>query len=76
MGANDIHKLSPREKLELFETFGEGIRHRVDAEPDFMPLTEAQNAELDRRLDEMEQRDLAGEPWEEFLERVRSQRQI
>jgi putative addiction module component (TIGR02574 family) len=76
MIAINIHALSSREQLELFEELWEMIRHRVEAEPDFMPLTEAQNAELDRRLEEMEQGDLAGEPWGEFLERVRSRDEL
>ncbi|MFP4307279.1 MAG: addiction module protein [Desulfococcaceae bacterium] len=72
MVAINIHKLSRREQLELFEELWEAIRHRAESEPDFLPLTDAQNAELDRRLDEMDQGDLSGESFKGFLERVRN----
>ncbi len=42
--------------------------------PEALPVTPAQRAELDRRLDEMESDGGQGIPWEEVLQRIRERR--
>ena len=68
----DIEKLSPDERLELLEELWDSLRK----EPSSVPLTPAQQEELDRRLDDLEA-DIAsgatlGIPWDEVLERIRN----
>ena len=62
----DILKLSVPEKLELVEE----IWNSIEEQPDDMPLTDWQKAELDRRLEAMEREPDAGTPWEVVRERV------
>jgi len=53
-------KLSSAERIQRAEDLWESIPEEgVD-----VPLTEAQNAELDRRLEDLERNPDAGEPWE------------
>ena len=66
-----IEELSADERLELLEELWESLRQ----DPDNVPLTPAQQEELDRRLDELESDvgrggDL-GIPWEVVLEQIR-----
>ena len=65
--AFNIDDLSPEERLSLLERLWESLT----AQPEAIPLTEAQRAELDRRLDEMDRGDVDGIPWEEVLRQVR-----
>lgn len=61
----DIRALTPEERLTLLEEIWDSL------EPEDVPLTDAQRAELDRRLDDLERdRDL-GIPWEEVLRQIR-----
>ena len=56
----DFSKLSIAERIQLAEDLWDSIPvERAD-----VPLTEAQKAELDRRLDEIEEDPDAGESWE------------
>ena len=55
----DFSKLSITERIELAEELWDSI-----PESDLIPLTDAQRAELDRRLEDLEQNPDAGEPWE------------
>ena len=56
----DFSKLSIAERIQLAEDLWDSIpEDAVD-----VPLTEAQKAELDRRLDDLERDPDAGEPWE------------
>ncbi len=50
MGAIDITRLSPAERLELLEQLWDSL----SATPNALPLTEAQREELDRRLDDLD----------------------
>jgi putative addiction module component (TIGR02574 family) len=59
-GAFDFSKLSIAERIRLAEDLWESIPE----EGADIPLTEAQRAELDRRLDDLERNPDAGEPWE------------
>jgi putative addiction module component (TIGR02574 family) len=64
----DIGSLTPEERLSLLEELWESLA----ATPEAIPLTEAQRAELDRRLDELEAEGPVGIPWDEVLSRIRS----
>ena len=56
----DFTKLSVAERIQLAEDLWDSI----PAEAADVPLTDAQKAELDRRLEELEQDPDAGESWE------------
>jgi len=66
MNTRDIAKLSPEERLELLEQLWDSLS------PEAIPMTEAQNEELDRRLDELDRDGPIGIPWNEVLERIRN----
>jgi putative addiction module component (TIGR02574 family) len=61
----DISGLSVRQRLELLGDLWDSLA------PEEVPLTEAQRAELDRRLDDLEVDSDLGIPWEEVLRRIR-----
>jgi len=63
----DIAALSPDERLSLLEQLWDSLAR----EPEAVPLTQAQRAELDRRLDDLEAEGPVGIPWEEVLDRIR-----
>jgi putative addiction module component (TIGR02574 family) len=63
-----IEKLSTDERLRLIEQLWESLR----TTPEAIPLTDAQKAELDRRLDELEKGDVEGIPWNEVLRRIKN----
>jgi putative addiction module component (TIGR02574 family) len=56
----DFSKLSVAERIQLAEDLWDSI----PLEAADIPLTEAQKAELDRRLEDLERDPDAGEPWE------------
>lgn len=58
-GEFDFSKLSVAERIQLAEDLWDSIPESSD-----IPLTDAQRAELDRRLEDLEQHPDAGEPWE------------
>ena len=66
--AIDIAALTPEERLSLLEQLWESLA----AQPEAVPLTKAQRAELDRRLDDLEREGPVGIPWDEVLSRIRS----
>lgn len=55
----DFRKLSVAERIQLAEELWDSIPESAD-----IPLTDTQRAELDRRLEDLEQHPDAGEPWE------------
>lgn len=70
--AINLDALSSEEQLELLDEIWERLsRHPAD-----IPLTDAQRAELDRRLDALEEDIRAGRPvgrpWSEVRERLGS----
>lgn len=67
MGAMDIARLTPEERLRLLDELWESL----SATPEAIPLADAQRNELDRRLDELDREGLGGIPWEEVLRRIR-----
>jgi putative addiction module component (TIGR02574 family) len=62
----DISKLSVAERIQLAEDLWDSVA----AETGELPLTEAQVAELDRRLAELERDPEAGESWRVVRERI------
>lgn len=66
----DIAALSPDERLDLVEQLWDSLAPT----PEAVPLTEAQRAELDRRLDDLDREGAVGVAWDEMLDRVRSHR--
>jgi putative addiction module component (TIGR02574 family) len=60
----DIKDLSREERLMLLEEIWDSL------EPGDVPLTDAQRAELDRRLDELESERTPGIPWEVVLREI------
>ena len=66
MGTNiDIKRMSVDERLALIEQLWDSL------DPEDVPLTDEERAELDRRLDEMENDPERGIPWEEVLRQIR-----
>lgn len=65
----DIAELTVEERLSLLEQLWESLT----ATPEAIPLTQAQRAELDRRLDNLDREGPVGIPWEEVLDRIRRQ---
>lgn len=61
----DVRALSAEERLNLIEQLWDSL------EVDDVPLTEAQRAELDRRVEEMDRDAVRGIPWEDVLDRIR-----
>ena len=57
----EFSALSPAERILLVEE----IWDRIAAEPAAVPISPAQRAELDRRLDALESNPDAGRPWTE-----------
>ena len=55
----DFSKLSVAERIQLAEDLWDSIPESAE-----IPLTDSQKAELDRRLEDLEQHPDAGEPWE------------
>ena len=60
--------MTPAERLSLLEELWDSLA----AEPEDIPLTPAQRAELDRRLDDLDAEGPVGIPWEDVLSRIRS----
>jgi putative addiction module component (TIGR02574 family) len=62
----DISKLSVAERIQLAEDLWDSVA----AETGDLPLTDAQIAELDRRLDDLERNPDAGESWDVVRARI------
>jgi len=62
----DISKLSVAERIQLAEDLWDSVA----ADTGELPLTEAQTAELDRRLAELACNPDAGESWDVARERI------
>jgi putative addiction module component (TIGR02574 family) len=67
----DIASLTPEERLGLLEELWDSLA----ATPETIPLSAAQLAELDQRLDDLEREGPVGIPWDEVLDRIRSRGQ-
>ena len=66
----DTSKLIPEERLDLIEELWDSL----SADPEKIPLTNAQAKELDRRLAEMDQDEALGIPWETVLAQIRERK--
>ena len=64
--AIDVSQLTPDEKLQLLEELWDSLSDNE------VPITAAQRAELDRRLDDLDQDGPQGIPWEDVLKRLKS----
>lgn len=64
--AVDISGLSPEERLRLLEQLWDSLSDED------VPLTARQRAELDRRLDDLDEEGPRGIPWHEVLDRLES----
>ncbi len=62
----DLSKLTVAERIQLAEDLWDSVA----AETGELPLTEAQKAELERRLADFERDPAAGEPWEVVRARI------
>jgi len=62
----DIQALSPAQRLELIELLWDSL----SSTPEAIPFTDAQRAELDRRLDDLDREGPAGISAEEVLSRL------
>tara|TARA_B100000315_G_scaffold60820_1_gene55256 strand:- start:1252 stop:1476 length:225 start_codon:yes stop_codon:yes gene_type:complete len=66
----DIKNLTAEERLTLLADLWDSL------DPEDVPVTDAQRAELDRRLDDLElDRDL-GIPWQEVLRQIRDRAKL
>ena len=63
----DVLKLSVAERIQLVGDIWDSIA----AVPEAVPLSNAQRAELDRRLDAYHRDPTAGSPWDEVRQRIR-----
>ncbi len=61
----DIAGLTAEERLELLRDIWDSL------EPEDVPVTDEQRAELDRRLDDLERDEELGIPWQEVLQQIR-----
>ena len=68
--AKDLHSMTSEEKLRLLEELWEELSQN----PNSIPLTKAQQEELDRRIDELDRGDTEGIPWDDVLARLRGNR--
>ncbi len=66
--AIDISKLTRDERLRLLEELWESLR----GTPPSVPLTDDQQRELDRRLDDVDREGPVGIPWDDVERRIRS----
>ena len=66
--AIEIDELTADERLDLIERLWDSLR----AAPGNLPLTKAQEAELDRRLDELDRDGPSGIPWDEVAQQIRN----
>jgi len=63
----DILSLSVAERIQLAEDIWDSVAEA----PESVPLTDAEKAELDRRLDAYHQKPGEGSPWGMVRERIR-----
>lgn len=68
----DVERLTPEEQLNLIGELWDNLSRN----PENVPLTDAQRAEIDRRSDELDEDVRAGRPlgipWEDVLHRLRT----
>lgn len=67
----DYRHLTVHERLRLIGDIWDSIAEEAEADPEILPLTDAQRAELDRRLAEHERDPESAVPWDEALDGIR-----
>lgn len=67
----DYRHLTVHERLRLIGDIWDSIAEEAEADPGILPLTDAQRAELDRRLAEHERDPESAVPWDEALDGIR-----
>ena len=70
MTALGLEKLTAAERMQLADELYESLPEVSEASP----LTDAQRADLERRLEAFKVDPLAGKPWEEGMARLRGKR--
>lgn len=70
--AFDYRSLSVEERLQLVGDIWDSIAAEAKATPDVLPLTDAQKAELDRRIAEHDADPSTAIPMDEALEGIRA----
>lgn len=70
--AFDYRQLGVDERLQLVGDIWDSIAEEASASPEVLPLTDAQRAELDRRVAEYEADPASGVPMEDALARIRA----
>lgn len=68
--AFNIDDLSQEERLTLLEQLWDSLT----VNPESVPFTPAQRAELDHRLDEIDRGDMEGIPWKEVVRQIRGRK--
>ena len=68
----DYRSLSVDERLQLVGDIWDSIADEANANPDLLPLSDAERAELDRRIAELEANPDSGIPMDEVLEGIRA----
>jgi putative addiction module component (TIGR02574 family) len=70
--AFDYRSLSVDERLQLVGDIWDSIADEANANPELLPLSEAERAELDRRVAEFDSNPTTGVPMDNVLEGIRA----
>jgi putative addiction module component (TIGR02574 family) len=68
----DYHSLSVDERLQLVGDIWDSIADEANTNPELLPLSEAEKAELDRRVAEFERNPTTGLSMDDVLEGIRA----
>ena len=68
----DYRGLSVDERLQLVGDIWDSIAEEANVNPDILPLTDAQKAELDRRIADYDADPSTGVPMDKALEGIRA----
>lgn len=70
---SDYRHLSVEERLQLVGDIWDSIAEDAAVDPDLLPLSDEERAEIDRRVAEDDADPGAAIPWEEAIARIRQQ---
>ena len=70
--AFDYRSLSVDERLQLVGDIWDSIADEANANPELLPLSEAERAELDRRVAEFDSNPTTGVPMDNVLKGIRA----
>lgn len=68
----DYRSLSVDERLELVGDIWDSIADEANTNPDLLPLSDAERAELNRRIAEFERNPATGIPMDDVLKGIRA----